>query len=43
MIAQSLANVDGITFPGMSRNDEATSVLGVVQTLTEGQLKAMTR
>ena len=42
MIAQSPANVDCIAFVEMSRYDEATSVLGVVQTLTEDQLKAMT-
>ena len=42
MIAQSPANVDCIAFVEMSRYDEAMSVLGVVQALTEDQLKAMT-
>ena len=42
MIAQSLANVDCIAFVEMSRYDEATSILAVVQTFTEDQLKAMT-
>ena len=42
VIAQSPAIVDCIAFIEMSRYDEATSVLGVVQPLTEDQLKAMT-
>ena len=42
MIAQSPANVDCIAFVEVSRYDEATSALGVVQTPTEDQLKATT-